>query len=107
MSKDSSDALPYLKAFWQETTLALSGKSVEFEGIVYFPPSGVHKQHLELSGHRDTHGQLGEATYFDVIVGEERLVNGARTYPNPTGEAAHIQGFIAFAPEVTVQHSDG
>ena len=40
--------------------------------------------------------RTGDATYFDVVVGDRRAERAAWTYPEPTAPFEELRGYVAF-----------
>ena len=64
----------------------------------YLPPADVRSDLLERAAGASFCEWKGEAQYWSVVAGEERLEGVAWTYPNPFGEYAPLAGFFAFYP---------
>ena len=86
-----------MKAVWNDQIIAESDNCIEIEGNQYFPRNDVNMELLEShEGYTTTCPWKGEATYFNVKVGESLNENAAWTYEDPKKEAAQIKGYIAF-----------
>lgn len=72
----------------------------------YIPQSGIALERLAPNPARSLCEWKGQAAYWDVIIGDERIVGAGWSYPSPTTAFAGIAGHLAFyaAPfdEVTV-----
>ena len=90
------------KAEWQGAVIAQSETFEVVEGNVYFPRASVNSAHLADSATHTTCGWKGTASYYDVVVGEERLTDAAWYYPTPKTAAANITDHIAFWRGVVV-----
>ena len=84
------------KATWQGVVLAQSNETIEIEGNQYFPPDSVNRQYLEVSTTHSTCPWKGLASYYHVIVDNERNTDAAWYYPDPKEAAAQIKGYVAF-----------
>ena len=84
------------KATWNGTVLAESNETIEIEGNQYFPPESVKRQYLEDSTMHSTCPWKGEASYYHVVVNNEKNPDAAWYYPNPKDAAAQIKNHIAF-----------
>ena len=91
------------KAIWEGATLAESSQTVEIEGNQYFPPDSIKQEFFQPSTHHTTCGWKGEASYYDVVVNDQRNPNAAWYYPEPKSAAKQIKGYIAFWRGVRVQ----
>lgn len=78
------------------TVVAESSETVRVEGNHYFPPDTVNWDLLERSDHTTVCHWKGVASYYDVVVGDQRLPAAAWTYENPSPEAEHVKDHIAF-----------
>ena len=90
------------KATWNEKTIAESDETVVVEGNHYFPATSVNMAQLEPSDHTTVCGWKGTASYYHVVVGDERNENAAWCYADPKDAAANIKGHIAFWRGVAV-----
>lgn len=91
-----------MKAAWNNTVIAESANTVVVEGNHYFPAESANSDLLRPS---DTHSHCpwkGDASYYDVIVGNEVNQDAAWFYPDPKPAAKEISGHIAFSRGVTV-----
>lgn len=84
------------KAEWNAKTLAQSDATEQVEGNHYFPREDVDMQVFEPSEREYTCPWKGEAEYFHIRVGDERLEDAAWSYPQPKPAAEQIAGHIAF-----------
>ena len=65
----------------------------------YIPPQDVAMAHLEPSQHRSLCEWKGQARYFDIVIGDARIRNGAWCYSDPTPPFEPIRGYLAFYPD--------
>ena len=91
------------KASWKGVVLAESDKVEVVEGNLYFPPDSVKMEHLKKSDTPYTCPWKGECQYYDVVVKDETLKDGAFSYPEPKEAAKNIKGFVAFWKDVKVE----
>ena len=84
------------KATWNGAVLAESIETIEIEGNQYFPPDSVNRQFLEDSDMHSTCPWKGEASYYHVVVNNEKNPYAAWYYPHPKDAAAQIKNHIAF-----------
>jgi uncharacterized protein (DUF427 family) len=85
-----------MKAIWNNTVLAESDDTEVVEGNHYFPPESIDKDFFEASDHTSVCPWKGTASYFSIVVDEERNENAAWTYPNPKDAASEIKDHVAF-----------
>jgi uncharacterized protein (DUF427 family) len=84
-----------------ETELARTDRAVRMletshPPTFYLPRSDVVMKHLKRTGHGSQCEWKGLCTYYDVVVGGERIVGAAWSYEEPLADAAAIAGHIAF-----------
>lgn len=84
-----------IRATWNGTVLAESDDTIVVEGNHYFPPTAIRCEHFEPSGHHTTCGWKGEASYYDIVVGDQRNANAAWFYPETKSAADNVRGRIA------------
>ncbi len=85
-----------MKAIWKERVLAQSEKTVVVEGNHYFPADSIDRRFFRESQKHTTCGWKGEASYYDVVVGDEVNSDAAWYYPEPKQAAAQIAHCVAF-----------
>lgn len=91
------------RATWNGTILA-EGDDVELvEGNVYFAPSALKMEHFRPSQKHTTCSWKGEASYYDVVVGDAVNADAAWFYPEPRAAASQIKGRVAFWRGVKVE----
>ncbi len=95
-----------VRASWRGTLLAESDRTLLVEGNHYFPMADVMAEHLVTSEHSTFCGWKGDASYYDVVAGDERNENAAWYYAEPYDAAAEIRGYVAFWRGVEVTGSD-
>jgi uncharacterized protein (DUF427 family) len=85
-----------MKAVWNNTEIAKSDDTVVVEGNHYFPLTSVSKDYLRESDTRSNCPWKGQASYYNIVVGEEVNTDAAWYYPDPKPAAAEISGRVAF-----------
>jgi uncharacterized protein (DUF427 family) len=80
---------------------------VRIEGNWYFPPASVTAGALEETSTPYTCPWKGDAQYFTVVAGDQRLADRAWSYPTPYPTAIEkvgkdFSGYVAFWKEVEV-----
>ena len=83
--------------------LAESDETVVVEGNHYFPPDSIRKENFEQNPDTTTCFWKGDASYYDVVVGEKRNAGAAWYYPDPKPAAAEIKDHVAFWRGIQVQ----
>ncbi len=91
-----------MKAKFADTIIADSTRTIIVEGNHYFPEEDVKMDYLKPSKHKSTCPWKGEASYYNVVVGEQESENAAWIYTEPKEKAAHIKGHLAFWKDVKV-----
>lgn len=92
-----------MKAVYKDTILAESTNTEVVEGNHYFPRDDVKMQYFTKSDKEYTCPWKGEATYYHIEVGGDRLENGAWSYEDPKEEAKQITGHICFEPKLVTE----
>ena len=93
----------FMKATWNNRTVAESDKTIVIEGNHYFPPDAITKDYFQPS---DTHTICpwkGEASYYNVVVDGQVNKDAAWYYPQPKDAAAEIKDYVAFWRGVRVE----
>lgn len=62
----------------------------------YIPPADILMAHLAANPARSLCEWKGQAAYWDVVIGSERIAGAGWSYPSPTAAFAGIAGHIAF-----------
>ena len=91
-----------MKAVWNNTILAESDKTIVVEGNHYFPPDAIKKEYFRSTDMHSTCTWKGEASYYDIVVGDLVNKDAAWYYPKPKKAAENIKGYIAFWKGVEV-----
>ncbi|HSE97255.1 MAG TPA: DUF427 domain-containing protein [Blastocatellia bacterium] len=92
-----------MKAIWNGAVLAESDNTVVVEGNHYFPPDSINRNHFRESQTHSTCPWKGEASYYDVVVGDEINRDAAWYYPEPKSAASNIKDHVAFWRGVKVE----
>lgn len=92
-----------MKAVWNGAILAESDETIVVEGNHYFPPSSINRDHFRESSTHTTCPWKGEASYYDVVAGDQVNKDAAWYYPDPKDAAKNIEGYIAFWRGVKVE----
>lgn len=92
-----------MRAEWNGVVLADSEDTVVVEGNHYFPPGSLNKEYLRESSTRSHCPWKGEASYYDVVTGDETNPDAAWYYPDPSEAAEVIRDRVAFWKGVRVE----
>lgn len=92
-----------MKAIWKGEVLAESDETVVVEGNHYFPADSLRSEFFAPSDQKTWCSWKGEASYYDVVVGDDRNAGAAWYYPTPKNAAAEIEGRVAFWRGVEVR----
>ena len=85
-----------MKAVWNDIEIANSDDTVVVEGNHYFPLSSVNGDYLRESDTRSSCPWKGQASYYNIAVGDKVNENAAWYYRDPKPAAAEISGRVAF-----------
>lgn len=91
-----------MKASWNNQVIADSDDTIVIEGNHYFPPESVNTEFLVESTTTTVCPWKGDASYFDIVVGDEVNKDAAWHYPEPKEKAQEIKGYVAFWRGVTI-----
>lgn len=101
-----------MKALWQERVIAESPKEdlIYIEGNWYFPPQSLNKEFVTESQTHTTCPWKGEASYYNVVVGDETNTDAVWYYPSPKPGAIDqvkhdFTNYVAFWRGVSVTES--
>ena len=64
--------------------------------VYYFPREDVRLDLLEPTSHHTRCPWKGEASYYDVLVGDRRVQNAVWAYPAPIDSVPEIKDYVAF-----------
>lgn len=92
-----------MRAIWNDTVIAQSDRTVLVEGNHYFPPDALRREYFRPSARHSVCSWKGEASYFDVVVGDQINADAAWYYPQPKVAASEIRDHIAFWHGVRVE----
>lgn len=65
----------------------------------YIPPEDVAMEHLVSVSRRTMCEWKGQARYYDIVVGDDRIAGGAWAYADPTASFQGITDHLAFYPD--------
>ena len=82
-----------------DTQNALTLREADYPPVQYVPLDDVDRSLLEDSDHVSYCPYKGEASYYSVPVGGERLVNAVWVYRSPHEPVAEIRDHVAFYPD--------
>ncbi len=90
------------RAIWKGVVVAESDHTVVVEENHYFPTESLKSEYFRDSGAHTDCDWKGRVSYLDVVVDGEVNEKAAWYYLEPTAEAAHINGRVAFSKGVQV-----
>lgn len=93
-----------MKAIWNGKIIAESDKTINIEGNQYFPPESVN---MDLLTNSETHTVCpwkGTASYYSIDVDGKINNDAAWYYPETSGLAEKIKGYVAFWKGVEVKN---
>jgi uncharacterized protein (DUF427 family) len=64
--------------------------------VYYLPPADIQMQYLQIAAGGSYCEWKGNALYYHLVGKEQRVENGAWSYPSPTKNFAPIANYIAF-----------
>ena len=85
-----------MRAIWKGTILAESDQTLVVENNHYFPPQAIQRTYFKPSPTHTLCGWKGEASYYNVEVGDAVNPDAAWYYPEPKAAAANIKNYVAF-----------
>jgi uncharacterized protein (DUF427 family) len=85
-----------VRATWNDTVLAESDRTILVEGNQYFPLDDVVRDRLAPSESHTYCPWKGQASYYDVVAGDERNSDAAWYYPEPFAAAEDVKDYVAF-----------
>lgn len=85
-----------VKAVWNDNVIAESDQTIIVEGNHYFPPEAVDRSFLVESEKTTVCPWKGQASYYDIKVGDQVNQDAAWYYPEPKKAAENIQNYVAF-----------
>jgi len=80
----------------QNVVLAESDDTIVIEGNHYFPPDSINRDYFQKSNTHTTCPWKGEASYYNIVIGEKVEKNAAWFYPDPKEAAKEIKNYVAF-----------
>lgn len=94
-------------AYWMDTEIARSNKTIEVEGNQYFPKEDVEMTFMQESNYHTTCPWKGLAHYYTIIIKDQKNDNAAWYYPDPKEAASNIKDYIAFWKGVKITKVEG
>jgi len=86
----------FMKAIWNNKTIAESDDIVKIEGNSYFPFKSVNKDYLKESDSKSVCPWKGTASYYNIEVDGETNPDAVWYYSNPSWFAKKIKNRVAF-----------
>jgi uncharacterized protein (DUF427 family) len=87
-----------------DTRSALALREADYPAVYYVPLSDVDTTLLERTDHATYCPYKGDAGYYSIPSGGERLANAVWTYESPYPPVAAIKDHVAFYPDrVTIE----
>ena len=85
-----------MKVIRGDVILAESNDTIVIEGNHYFPPDAINKEYFQKSDTHTTCPWKGQASYYNIIIGETVEPDAAWYYPEPKDAANQIKDYVAF-----------
>lgn len=85
-----------VKALFNNKVIAQSNNTIVVDRKHYFPAESVNQEILIPSDYRTQCPWKGEAHYYDIEMEGKKQIRAAFYYPEPSKEAQHVKGRIAF-----------
>lgn len=85
-----------MKAIWKDQVLAESNETIVIENNHYFPPSSLNLQYFTKSETITKCPWKGTASYYTIVVDDEKNTDAAWYYPSPKEAANEIIDYVAF-----------
>ncbi|MCW6036269.1 DUF427 domain-containing protein [Spirulina subsalsa FACHB-351] len=76
--------------------LAESNNCEVVEGNYYFPPDALKTEYFSDSNTHTICSWKGQASYYNITVGDKTIKDAAWYYPQTKEKAKHIEGYVAF-----------
>ncbi|PYP87744.1 MAG: hypothetical protein DMF61_08845 [Blastocatellia bacterium AA13] len=92
-----------MKAIWHDAVLAESDDTIVVEGNNYFPPDSIKREYFKDSSTHTICPWKGEASYYEITVGDAVNKDAAWYYPDPKEAAKEIKNYVAFWKGVEVK----
>jgi len=92
-----------MKAIWHDAVLAESDDTIVVEGNNYFPPDSIKREYFKDSSTHTICPWKGEASYYEIAVGDDVNKDAAWYYPDPKEAAKEIKNYVAFWKGVEVK----
>lgn len=92
-----------MRAVWNGAILAESEETIVVEGNHYFSPASIKEEFFRQSDLHTTCPWKGQASYWDVAVGDEANEGAAWYYPDPLSAANEIKDYVAFWRGVEIE----
>ncbi len=85
-----------MKAIWNDQVIADSEHTELVEGNHYFPADAIDERYFQASDTTSFCPWKGEASYYNIVVGDAVNKDAAWYYPAPSALAEKIKDYIAF-----------
>ncbi|MCF8198428.1 MAG: DUF427 domain-containing protein [Sulfuritalea sp.] len=85
-----------IKAIWNDAVIAQTEHFETVEGNQYFPRESLNMEYFRPSETHTICPWKGEASYYDIVVGDQVNPDSAWYYPITKPAAENIRGYVAF-----------
>ncbi len=82
-----------------DTTAAFRTLETSHPPTYYLPQADIAMEHFSPNPRRSLCEWKGQANYWDITIGDQRLEAAAWSYPSPTPAFETIAGYLAFYPD--------
>lgn len=89
----------YAGATIADTTEAIRLLEKGHKPVLYLPLADMDERYLEPTGTHTTCPRKGEASYFSIVVGDQRSTDAIWTYPQNLPDSLDISKYAAFYPD--------
>lgn len=89
----------YAGATIADTTKAIRLLEAGHKPVLYLPLADLDEQYLEPTSTHTTCPRKGEASYYSIVVGDQRSTDAIWTYPQNLPDSLDISDYVAFYPD--------
>ena len=92
-----------IRVIFNEITIANSEQTyrvleTSHPPVYYLPPEDIKLEYLQSSPQSSFCEWKGYASYYNIVVGDKKVINAAWYYPQPNQEFTAIANYVAFYP---------
>lgn len=93
-----------MKAVWNNKVIAQSDNTVEWDGMMFFPPDSIRNEYFTPSDTKITYTGKGMALFFHIAVDGQLNFDAAFNFPRLEKDREMMNGYFVFWKGVAIEY---